>query len=222
MYLEVNERYLSHLASTYLREGLLKPVAGKDTRKLIREAYREGTDPASLVQAAYEENRLYVWSDMHFNHVRIAEYTGRPFTSLTAMADTMWEGYLNTIKAGDVVIFGGDVSMGNSAQVDDCLSRIKALPGIKVLLRGNHDKSDIAQLLDVFDCVCAAFCFQTKQGIVDCTHYPVPVVPGRINLHGHTHQKLISKHHLNMSVEHTGYCPVTLDQLYAQQRVVIK
>lgn len=214
MYLELNDRYSTRLSQRYINhEDMLVPVAGRETRKLIRQAYLQGVDPTSLVETAVISGNLYVWSDMHFNHKNIILHAKRDFDNMEDMGAQMLAAYLATISPEDVVIFGGDISMGHQDQISKTLSDIKQLPGRKILIRGNHDKSDMTKLLDTFEYVCAAFTFRTSDALIDCTHYPIPVLQGRINLHGHTHQHLISKHHINMSVEHTGYAPVLFDQL---------
>ena len=219
MYNEINQRYAQYLASTAPRyDGTIKSVAGKHTRALIAKAFKEGTDPSTLVSEAYAQNRLWVWSDMHFNHANIQEYAQRPTESLQAMENRMLDQYRRLISPSDVVIFGGDVSMGRSEQIAACFTKIKALPGTKVLVRGNHDQSTMTQLTEVFDYVCAAFTFNTEHGLIDCTHYPMPTLPGRRALHGHTHQHLISTNHINMSVEHTHYAPVKLLELALAQQ----
>lgn len=218
MYEDINQRYLAYLASQRTRhDGEIRPVAGKSTIKLMKQAFTEGSDPSDVVALAYKKDRLWMWSDMHFNHVNIQEYANRPVEPLPDMEARMLANYQKNIGDNDVVIFGGDVSMGHASQIEDCFQKISQLPGIKVLIRGNHDKSTMTQLSTVFDYVCSAFCFETEQGVNDCAHYPLPAIPGRRVLHGHTHQYRISPKHINMSVELTDYAPVKLRELASKQ-----
>lgn len=158
-------------------------------------------------------SNLYFWSDLHIGHNNIIKYGERPFDDKDAMSDKIISNYYDTVKDGDVVIFGGDIAFGNR---DGVVRLIQQLPGHKIHIVGNHDfnKRNLINYKHFQEThVCLSFIKDNVEYIV--THYPLNTVPeGCVNIHGHVHQN--SKNHpqyLNMCVEVNGYSPVTLNQL---------
>lgn len=79
----------------------------------------------------------YFWSDGHFGHENIIEYSGRPFASVDEMNEALVDNWNATVGVNDTVYVLGDVVMGKIA---DTLPLISLLNGYKILLPGNHDR----------------------------------------------------------------------------------
>lgn len=71
------------------------------------------------------EMKEWIISDTHFSHAKIIEYCNRPFRNVEQMNETIIARWKGAVKPEDVVYHLG----------------ISQLPGKKILIRGNHDKS---------------------------------------------------------------------------------
>jgi calcineurin-like phosphoesterase family protein len=122
--------------------------------------------------------KIWLISDTHFNHENIATYCQRPI-DFTELIIKHWR---NMIPSSDTVIHLGDVTIGNKAQWF-----MRALPGRKILVRGNHDrqKSCTWWMEHGFDFACDGLVFR------NCwlTHEPAVALPEGciLNIHGHLH-----------------------------------
>lgn len=170
------------------------------------------------------KNNMYFWSDQHFNHTNIIEYSKRPFHTPVEMNEYMYSQYFNTVQANDLVIFGGDIAFGDVAETRQ---RLLQLPGKKVLVLGNHDfdkNKAIFREYHCFDATVMAFVYQEIFDKHICnvlvTHYPLDLsyLPeNTINVHGHIHSYLAGERRINMAVEHTEYQPVSLREKIKQE-----
>lgn len=123
---------------------------------------------------------IWIIADTHFNHVRLTEMGVRP----QGFSDLIIANCQKMIGAGDTVIHLGDVILGRNANLPAIMSN---LPGIWVLVRGNHDsragwyeKRGFALAVD-----------ELVRGDVLFTHSPVAPLPVGIclNVHGHIHSE---------------------------------
>jgi calcineurin-like phosphoesterase family protein len=170
---------------------------------------------------------VFAWSDQHFQHKNIIKYASRKFDgdlALENMNAHMVACYKKTVSKNDIVIFGGDVSFGSLASAKEML---KGLDGTKILVLGNHDfvRGEYRDH-DIFDYVVSAFAFKMTNGQkVWCTHVPIEssFLDGDvINLHGHTHDKVIAGgRHVNMSVECVNYTPQLLSEILEKNQTSI-
>jgi calcineurin-like phosphoesterase family protein len=80
-----------------------------------------------------------VWytADLHFGHVNISTYSGRPFHDVEKMNNTIISRFNELVRPGDQVIVLGDVAMGRIA---DTLRLVSNLNGELTLVPGNHDR----------------------------------------------------------------------------------
>jgi len=76
-------------------------------------------------------------SDLHFGHVNIIQYSGRPFTDVDQMNTSLIDRWNALVQPGDDVWVLGDVAMGHIA---DTLPLVGRLAGYKRLLAGKHDR----------------------------------------------------------------------------------
>ncbi len=121
---------------------------------------------------------VYLISDTHFNHQNIATYCDRP-KDFTERIIKNWNAI---VKPEDLIIHLGDVQIGKKS---DWI--IPALPGRKVLVRGNHDRqwSNTRWMEAGFSFSCDGMRFR------NCwlSHEPDTSRAGGcdLNIHGHLH-----------------------------------
>lgn len=171
-------------------------------------------------------SRTWLYADPHFGHEAICSFTRddgtklRPFATAAEMDKELIYRYITTVKREDKVYFLGDVAMKPAA-----LDVLGALPGDKVLVKGNHDQAKISRYLQYFRDVRAYW----QLGRCLLSHIPVhPQSVGRwvANIHGHLHYREVmtrsdqpgrqllevpDSRYLCVSVEHTDYAPILLE-----------
>lgn len=121
---------------------------------------------------------IYLIADTHFNHKNIATYCQRP-ENFTELIIKRWN---EVVKPEDTVIHLGDVQIGKKSEWI-----MPALPGRKILVRGNHDRQQSCTwwMEHGFDFACDGMRFR------NCwlTHEPDTLRAGGcdLNIHGHLH-----------------------------------
>lgn len=142
----------------------------------------------------------YALSDTHFNHKKIIEFERVRFSSIEEHDDfimSMIESY--DLQKDDVLYHLGDV--GNPT--NEIRERWKKLKCKKILIRGNHDKS-ISKIEDMFDEISSVPKFYNQRVVL--SHYPIPVTPGTLNIHGHLHNSVMSlSNYINLSIHQYDY-----------------
>lgn len=126
--------------------------------------------------------KVYVISDTHFNHDKIAEYCKRPDNHYKLMKSGM-EG----ISSKDCIVHLGDFCLGKEEEMHkEFLSGVKAR---KILVLGNHDsKSWSWYMSHGWDFVCDAFRLYYGGKWIMFSHIPQPWDGvWDINIHGHLH-----------------------------------
>ena len=160
----------------------------------------------------------YIFSDLHLNHKAVIGFEGRPFSSVYQMNKTILRNWRETVSSRDTIWVLGDVAF--STTKEELTSMIKNLPGIKKLILGNHDRSKSLQ-------------WWRDVGFVEVYPYPIiyqdffilshePVYVSKempyVNIHGHTHSESSDNpQKVNVSVEVTGYAPVSLDDIITRR-----
>lgn len=178
------------------------------------------------------KRHTWIISDTHFYHNKIIGYCGRP-KDFTRKTMTHWR---KMIAPDDLVYHLGDCYFSKASGFHGCMD---SLPGIKVLIKGNHDKKNANWYLNHGFAVVqsyAAILVGTnlrKNGEalsytkVLLSHKPmmIPELEGykTINIFGHFHDNLLeeceeelvnlltSQHYL-FSLERTKYKPVLLSR----------
>ena len=212
-------------------------VAGSGTRHLMRRASWLASSPSmsgawdEIAKAIAGGGNVWVWSDMHLGHENIVRYAGRPFTSAGHTDAVMLANAQALVMNCDFLLFLGDISLRAD---EETVAWLRACPGRKMLLAGNHDKwllgsgkGEAPKLIaESFEAVGSTLDVQLGSnsitdtgGLVErvwLTHYPIGrqwIPSGVRNMHGHIHARALGKPHVNASVEWTGYAPVPLLQL---------
>lgn len=137
-------------------------------------------------------------------------------------ADKTLTKYRESVGAGDLFIFLGDLCHKLYRNEDELCAVLEGLPGYKVMILGNHDTMPESSYYKAgFDIVCNAASF----GNLLFTHKPVylPKEVNLVNIHGHLHDKIF-KLFDNKHINPYGYCHgtiITLRKLLAvfDQRV---
>lgn len=188
----------------------------------IHHANPDMSDRAKNVieQAIIDGKQILCWSDHHFNHDMLWKNGYRNFASREEMNEQMLKA-LDNVDENSVIIFGGDLAF---YQINDVLEKINKIKCQKVYVVGNHDVKEVSKIRKYFDIVTIAFEFnmilnQNPRKVI-VTHYPInqeDLLDDQINLHGHTHLYLMGEQCINMCVEHTGYSPKKIQDLFETQ-----
>lgn len=201
-----------HRALPLFRHTLLAPsprgsAVGTDIAagmlKLAHEALVSSVS-LEVSNALAAGRRVWITSDLHFNHARIIGFCDRPFKDTEAMNSGIRK-LLMKVGEDDLLIIAGDLKMGEEINPE----ALHGLPGRKILVVGNHDftyggKPRFRQMVEtdrrpIFDHVVPFLFWQDGYGAtarpVMVTHFPLDM-PGSYdsskvgqvrNYHGHLH-----------------------------------
>lgn len=221
-YETLREWYLHDLEQPDIHHGRTFPKVRKlDIWKAIESKEGDGGSWSGNYVPS-DKSHVYIWSDIHFGHTNIIQYTGRPFADVSEMNASMIANYQRVVTDNDIVIFGGDISFMNVDATNEILHR---LPGYKIQIVGNHDIDRKGNLTNMhFDerHLCMIINDLTNDIQLLITHYPLDSVPpGCVNLHGHIHDKLANPWNINICVEHTNYSPISLDEVITKAKAYL-
>lgn len=161
-------------------------------------------------------------ADTHFQHGNIIKYCSRPFASAQEMDDVMFRNWAAVVQPNDAIYHLGDVFFGDAERV---LPRLRALPGKKYLIPGNHDPQKLAVLSEVFEILPALteisipVARKDKHVRLALCHYAMRTwnnshQGGRIMLYGHSHGRLPGNNlSLDVGVDCWGFQPVSLQEV---------
>lgn len=178
---------------------------------VIKRMYNSYTDPAEdkkyRIIPYYIENvpmfttepekRIWVTSDLHFNHDREFIFKPRRFETIQEMNETIIQRWNEVVRPDDDVYVLGDLMLGDSEAGVGC---IKKLNGALHIVLGNHDTDNRVklyyQLPNVVE-VALALKLKYKKHHFFMTHYPCltgnlekeALTQMTLNLYGHTHQQ---------------------------------
>ncbi len=143
----------------------------------------------------------------HFQHQNIIKLTNRPFNSVEEMDETLIENWNKTVNKTDTVYHLGDFAYRGTTSNAEIL---KKLNGRIILIQGNHDPLLWGQhYLE----------FKDNKRLFVLSHYPFEewngYYKGAIHIHCHTHkpQLISAERRFNVTVEATGYKPISLEEI---------
>jgi calcineurin-like phosphoesterase family protein len=147
--------------------------------------------------------RYWLTGDTHFGHTLLQKYCRRPVD----VDEQIKHNWAALIHPSDLVVHLGDVAF-SFVPLREWLD---ALPGRKILVRGNHDGHTISwYTANGFDFACDGLILS---GIF-FTHRAAPILPegARLNVHGHCHNRWprglrLYPHSRLFSLEYEGYQP---------------
>ncbi|MCI9071830.1 MAG: phosphoesterase [Lachnospiraceae bacterium] len=151
---------------------------------------------------------IFFIADTHFGDQRILRYENRPFESAQAMDEELARRWNETVTPEDTVYVLGDWGIFSPA----------LLNGEKYLVKGNHDTLSSQAYRDmgfaeVYDLpvILEDFWILSHQPLYVCENMPYA------NLFGHVHAsplyRTFSSQHYCVSVERTGYAPVSFEEI---------
>lgn len=164
-------------------------------------------------------NQIWVSGDWHlFNR---DPFDKRHPTRTPDEFKTMYDNYVSTIKEGDLFLFLGDlcdVETATDEELDLIKSLLHAIPGYKIMMRGNHDTmDDYFYLMLGFDEICEI----GKCHHLIFSHQPCLVGIDEINIHAHLHSEkdhMLNFQHMNVwkwtELNGTPDKPVLLQDLF--------
>lgn len=160
-------------------------------------------------------NKTYVWSDQHFSHKNIIEFSNRPYMSIAEMNETLVANYNDYVGDNDVCIWVGDVGFGSTTNINAILDQCN---GYKILVIGNHDFNRKKLRNLNFDETHLIYTVETLDADLVFTHYPMDnITLPWINMHGHLHSfpKFDTGNplHYNVNCEAHQFRPVSLSSL---------
>ncbi len=168
----------------------------------------------------------YFTSDLHFNHARICEYTGRPFSNVDDMNAALIHNWNNTVKPEDEVFMLGDFCMG-SGGAPPALSFARALHGTKYMIAGNHDESR----RNAYEAEGSPFAWVKDYAEIKIDgqriilmHFPIETwhkkAHGALHFHGHshgtTHPSRLIRGRVDVGVDCWDLFPVTMQKARAR------
>lgn len=158
---------------------------------------------------------IFFWSDPHWFHDRILEFTDRPFDSLEEMNDTLIYNWNSRIRKHDHAYLLGDVCFGNRQETEQLIGRLN---GRIHIVRGNHDYS-----LDRFSYLFESYDDYKEISIggqkICLFHFPIEswhgALRGSWHLHGHCHGSLDSPNgpRLDVGVDSVGLFPISFEEV---------
>lgn len=173
--------------------------------------------------------RIWFYSDPHVDHQRLVQGgDGKPparpqFKSADELAEYFVQEHNKLVRPQDHSYCLGDFAMGKEG-VERWAPRLN---GHRRLILGNHDVHELKFYLQFFGKVCA---MREFDGMI-FTHIPIApwsATRWRANVHGHCHNARPlfysaanpdvegfqePARYINLSVENTGYRPVSLEQI---------
>ncbi len=143
----------------------------------------------------------------HFGHANIIKLAKRPFSSVEEMDETLVSNWNKTVRKTDTVYHLGDFSYKGSSRPADYLNRLN---GDIILIKGNHDPDNWGHKY---------YEFKDNKRLFVLMHYPIEewngYYRGAVHIHCHTHKhELVSaERRFNVTVEATGYKPISLEEI---------
>ena len=172
----------------------------------------------------------YYISDTHFGHENLVKYSRQLFGSAAEMEAVIVKKWRDRVTEEDMVYIIGDLFFRHK----DPESVLSLLPGRKILIEGNHDRTWIRKIdaEKYFEHIELMAEIKDNGRRVILCHYPMMTWfeygKGTYHIYGHIHDKvdvpywpllLKMENALNAGVEINQYCPVTLDELIENNRV---
>lgn len=153
---------------------------------------------------------IYFIADTHFSDENIRRYENRPFADVRQMNAALIANWNKVVTETDEVYVLGDFG-----ELGDVLA---SLNGMKYLVKGNHDTESNeyyrqAGFTEVYDkpVILDNFWILSHEPLYVCENMPYA------NIFGHVHNSPLyrdySSQHYCVSVERTGYTPVSFEKV---------
>ena len=150
--------------------------------------------------------KYWFTADEHYGHANIIKFCNRPFSTVEEMNEAMICNHNALVQHGDIVVHGGDFTLGKDAD-----KYIERLRGSHIFIKGSHDRWMDKDSIQIWE--------RTIQGIyIVVCHYAMRVWPrshyGSWQLYGHSHGNLEPiGNQYDIGVDNNNFCPVSFNQL---------
>jgi len=209
------------LRQLYLDDlGKIVNYSGKHPRPRVRYI-KKWNDLPTIIKEGHgidsdDFDKTWVWSDQHFGHENIIDFTGRPYPNADVMNQCIADNFNDYVGKNDTSIWVGDVTFMGNTPTNEILD---TLNGYKILVVGNHDFTRKKRIRNLnFDEIHLFLHLSINETDMMFTHYPMDNLPYPImNIHGHIHDQILdSPQHINVSVEmpYINYKPIPLTILH--------
>lgn len=177
----------------------------------------------------------FFYSDPHFGHANVLGYSNRPFADVDEMDRDLIARYQTVVRQDQTVLWLGDCFFCRPERAAEILA---ALPGRKILCRGNHDRSASSMARIGFELVTDTVTLNIAGRTCRANHYPYKGTPsaevapdaehpwpqrhqGEVLIHGHTHStKRRNGNQIHVGVDAWDYRPVALAEVEVLVRAV--
>ena len=151
----------------------------------------------------------YIMGDLHLGDIGMFNRVyGKTFETQEEYQKEIIRLWNKTVTGENKIVF----LLGDLGQKEAVAKVIPQLRGQKYLIMGNHDTYGKSFYNDLFVEVFDAPVFVGRRCVL--SHHPIPVEPGVVNIHGHTHGvSLASDLHFNACPEHHNYTPLLFKKL---------
>ena len=176
-----------------------------------------GSAPIPILEVS--PARTWLWSDLHLSD-RAVVVTGREQFGgdVVRMNRHLLREWRRRVGPDDTILCLGDVAHPDAWRDPRLVLDVRACPGRRVLVLGNHDLGHRQDLRDVgfVEQHLAVLC--DTDPVLALTHMPLRRVPlGAVNVHGHVHggrsAAAPTARHLNAVVDRTDFAPVSLAEV---------
>lgn len=189
-------------------------------------------DPTGRVCGLQIDNKkLFITSDLHFNHVNIMKYCNRPWNNTDDMNEEIILRWNKKVPYDGITFILGDIALGGKSKAEKLAKMLSRLNSRKLLVSGNHDNYlfDSEECMEHLELLPPIVTLKVpdqknfgKGGkYVVMSHYPL-LTWDRIGhnswmLHGHCHNSIQHKQGLIMDVgldnPLANYAPFSYDDI---------
>lgn len=161
------------------------------------------------------ESEIWFTSDLHFFKIENPEESDKHFKYI----DECIKKANTKIKSTDIFIVCGDICHKDNVGdvfLEPLKNIFKQFPGIKILVRGNHDILNTDFYLDDLGFKYVVDSITWKDLFI--THKPKPISEDKLNIHGHIHEDKVvfnmsPKNHVNVWINSHNKYPVNLKSI---------
>ena len=204
------------------REALSRELFGK-TLSVLKERYRHsgqstGRRPDPAKEDAHH-GKVFVISDLHFDHENIIRFCNRPFSSAREMNRALVNNWNRRVSDGDRVYYMGDLTYGRGRRsIDFWLSKLN---GEIRFIRGNHDTDIITRaevIKDRFPIRYGGHDFLLMHDPYRPPHYDGWIIHGDKHNNSPKEYPHVNRRNktINVCAEFTEYTPMNMDELVSK------
>ena len=211
----LHKLYIENLTETVRRNGASRPRVHHHEKWATLDSVirldENVSEPMSLAG-----KKVWVWSDLHFFHTNIIDFSIRPYNNVYEMNEHLVANFNDYVGPDDVSIWVGDIGFSNDTAINKLLDQCN---GYKILVIGNHDfnKKKVRKLN--FNETHLLYQIDTTPEVsLVFTHYPMHNISlPWFNVHGHLHAypkpDTGNVLHYNVCCELHEYRPIELNQI---------